>query len=835
MPVVPIEQNKSGIAGVTDAKLRPADLSGSGLEALGGGLQMLGEAGGKFAERQRARQQQAGQQQPAGQQQQAGEQQADQQQQQAQDAHFETVKLDAVGKMGINSYTAGARDIRNGIGQLQGAEAIAALPGAMTGLGALYDQVQDGMTPAQKSVFGPALSDYLHHDAEEIQGHVARQWGVLQDHQSQLVQRNAADDAVDYAANPLLAEKHIETGVDSIRLQAQLRGASAATVEPDIRQYRSGIQLRIIDKTAMADALGAAVVLTTHRDDLTEGDLAAARQSLAAPVSQLLAIGDVDRYAMPPSPIAPPTAPTRDLADLAARMRFISGQPASGGSGPDLAALAAHYGGDAAKAWAAAQLGPEAVDAVIKARGDAWLGALPADVQGTVWQNMLLLNAASSPRTAPAAADRAKFQEWLDTQTGDDGQPWTEARKQAALGEFDTRVQLAARRADQAADQAKEAGFALADQLKDKFIAITQIPPEIRRNLKPEVLAALTRQAAANLRPEPVDPGGRASLMLNLMAAQTPAAFAREDLRLWRDLVSPQEYTRFQALQQGVLSYPPSNDAMNLRNVVDQMGLHGLGVGDGNLDDGAGGNDPRFIKIGQIGGFSTGKRSVAPTEPKGVSSNPAHSIQDARSKFGKMPNLDGIARRPQRISYLNDVVDGDAIAALNKMGSPEDSTIIYSHGSLKGTVSDTSRGMDPQYLNPSKILGDLQRIHYKMGTPIILSSCFAASGDQARALSKLTGGVVYAAKAFVTVPSDAHGSYNLSVYTNGYQRGDVTGYARFENGRETPSSLLSVNYNQDTGRWTYIKSKKPSPAGERVNPPDERSWSTLIKLLFGKN
>ncbi|MEO9131515.1 MAG: hypothetical protein ABI240_09930, partial [Sphingomonas sp.] len=45
MPVVPIEDNKVGIGGLTDAKLRPGDFSGSGLEALGSGLQKVGRAG----------------------------------------------------------------------------------------------------------------------------------------------------------------------------------------------------------------------------------------------------------------------------------------------------------------------------------------------------------------------------------------------------------------------------------------------------------------------------------------------------------------------------------------------------------------------------------------------------------------------------------------------------------------------------------------------------------------------------------------------------------------------------------------------------------------------
>ncbi|HSI18853.1 MAG TPA: hypothetical protein VK980_13860 [Sphingomonas sp.] len=50
MPIiVPIEENHEGIAGLTDAKFRAPDYSGSGLEALGAGLTKVGEGGAQFA------------------------------------------------------------------------------------------------------------------------------------------------------------------------------------------------------------------------------------------------------------------------------------------------------------------------------------------------------------------------------------------------------------------------------------------------------------------------------------------------------------------------------------------------------------------------------------------------------------------------------------------------------------------------------------------------------------------------------------------------------------------------------------------------------------------
>jgi len=49
MIIVPIEENKTGLATATDAKFRAPDYSGSGLEALGAGLAQLGEGGRQLA------------------------------------------------------------------------------------------------------------------------------------------------------------------------------------------------------------------------------------------------------------------------------------------------------------------------------------------------------------------------------------------------------------------------------------------------------------------------------------------------------------------------------------------------------------------------------------------------------------------------------------------------------------------------------------------------------------------------------------------------------------------------------------------------------------------
>lgn len=50
MPTVPVAQNRLGIASISNAKIQPADLSGTGAEALGAGLQSVAKGMDQFAE-----------------------------------------------------------------------------------------------------------------------------------------------------------------------------------------------------------------------------------------------------------------------------------------------------------------------------------------------------------------------------------------------------------------------------------------------------------------------------------------------------------------------------------------------------------------------------------------------------------------------------------------------------------------------------------------------------------------------------------------------------------------------------------------------------------------
>ncbi|WP_332711254.1 hypothetical protein [Sphingomonas sp. ZT3P38] len=146
---------------------------------------------------------------------------------------------------------------------------------------------------------------------------------------------------------------------------------------------------------------------------------------------------------------------------------------------------------------------------------------------------------------------------------------WGEARKSHAREDLTRRGLGENQRRKQTASAAKGAALDAIEPLGLDFKSLTQLPGGIRRDLDEDTAAALARQAAHNLDPAPVAPGGRTSLVMNLMATQNPEAFAREDLRLVQDLLTPEEYARFGRLQQGINTSPSSAGSLIQRRLLD--------------------------------------------------------------------------------------------------------------------------------------------------------------------------------------------------------------------------------------------------------------------------
>ncbi|WCM26992.1 hypothetical protein NDN01_23905 [Sphingomonas sp. QA11] len=437
MPTVPREQNRVGIVDVTNAKLQPGDYSGTGLQALGAGMQQLGGTGARIA--------------------------GEVQERQARNDEFEVKKA-------WNAYAEGARGIRtDALGKAE-ADPQDMLESMTRDYGGLRDWIRSGLkNDRQRGQFDQVIAERFDYD---ISGALAEAGQALrrgQDQQSVLLERNAADDAADNADDPVLFDKHLHTGIDSIVARGMRRGDDPAAIDRSTMAYGSDIRRRVVQGLTDRDPVAAANRYWLMRDAMTPSDRQATEEELFEPLARALAAKEVDKL-LP-----------------------------------------------------------------------------PGERDGTL-----------SPERQAAIAQEIK------------GWPLTEALKRYALDDLDERASLQARSRKQVADAAREIGLARADQLGSDFTSITQIPAAVRRDLDEEADQALRSLARANLDPTRIAPGGEAALMMNIMASENPAAFAKEDLRLVRGKVTREEYDRFVQIQHGLSGSRPPIYAVIQRRTLEQ-------------------------------------------------------------------------------------------------------------------------------------------------------------------------------------------------------------------------------------------------------------------------
>ncbi|WEJ98470.1 MAG: hypothetical protein P0Y59_16150 [Candidatus Sphingomonas phytovorans] len=262
MPTVPREQNRVGIADVTNAKLQPGDYSGTALQALGVGMQQLGGTGARIA--------------------------GDLQERQARNDEFEVKKA-------WNAYAEGARGIRaDALGKAE-ADPQDMLESMTQEYGGLRDWIRSGLkNDRQRGQFDQVIAERFDYD---ISGAVAGAEQALrrgQDQQSVLLERNAADDAADNPDNPALFDKHLQTGVDSVVARGMAQGDDPAAIGRSTMAYASGIRRRVVQGLTDRDPIAAANRYRLMRDGMTQADRQATEAELFEPLARALATGDVD-------------------------------------------------------------------------------------------------------------------------------------------------------------------------------------------------------------------------------------------------------------------------------------------------------------------------------------------------------------------------------------------------------------------------------------------------------------------------------------------------------------------------------------------------------------
>ncbi|HSI16938.1 MAG TPA: hypothetical protein VK980_04155 [Sphingomonas sp.] len=273
MPIiVPIEENHEGIAGLTDARFRTPDYSGSGLDALGAGLARLGDGGQQLASGIEERRRKAAAAIAAA---------------MLDDKHQANID-DATVKNAYVDYSDGsAKQLygEDGLFNKQGAEAHAAFPHVVLALADAHDKATAELDKIQRDVVVPALQDKLRKDVERAADHVRNQGVAEQKWQSTKLRQAAWRDAVNHADDPELFDHHLATGENAIRQQAKIDNLSDKMLGRQIADYKSGIHADTIDALTQRDPMLAANWYAQFGDQMNDFD----RRKVEGPIEAALA------------------------------------------------------------------------------------------------------------------------------------------------------------------------------------------------------------------------------------------------------------------------------------------------------------------------------------------------------------------------------------------------------------------------------------------------------------------------------------------------------------------------------------------------------------------
>lgn len=557
MPRVQIAENRVGLARTTDARFRAAPGPALG-DAIGSGLQQLGQSLGQAAEIEQRNQLLFAE---------SAAKQADV----AADARVRSVLYE-----GDTAFY-----------NLKGGAAIDAKAKALEELGKIRSEALGTLKDKRaQAMFGEAFDSRMRAEFIRVAQHEQRELTTYGTAQAQARQKTARGNALLNVNDPTMFNDFLRTGESEIEAEGKLNGWGADMVALKKQEYRSGIHADAIEAQAISDPVGAAARAATYAMDITADDAAKIQRGLRAPLMERQAAADVDGLMNTSTgALVPVTAPqiAPGSGGLEARMvaitafsesrnretdpktgkritspagaegimQVMSGtqrdpgfgvRPSDGTPEDDarvgrdyLAAMMKRYGRDPAKAWAAYNWGPGALDNAVAKHGDAWLQHAPKETQNYVATNMAALGG-KQPTFAPRRDDLGALYEAIDNQ------PWDYERKKLAREEVDRRVARDDRLKARDEADAKDAAYDAIMGLGEGFTSISQLPLSIRNRLSPEVRKSLMDEAAQNAKPKEVAANGEAVVKLHQLAALNPDAFIKTDLRTYRPYMTASEY-----------------------------------------------------------------------------------------------------------------------------------------------------------------------------------------------------------------------------------------------------------------------------------------------------
>jgi murein DD-endopeptidase MepM/ murein hydrolase activator NlpD len=549
MARVPVVQGNSiERDGITSARIRPADNDGGALGALGKGMEQLGQAGTAYADNQVAL------------------------------AENRVKDLDL-------QYSAGAAQIRQQYGALQGKEALIARPDTEAALKKLRDRLYGEAKGFEQGLFAKSVDQRYALDLGDIDIHATRQGKVYGEGLSAARIDQAQSDAIAAREVPARFNAYLGTGLTEIDALIKSKGLSPEQARLEKSKFVSSVHSAVVRELLVDDVDGAKAYLSVHGNEIEWKDRTALREALQPALERRESSSDGDRamgmatqddvapvqYGDPlrgggtgvSSPFGEArgggkthngvdfTAPkgTPIYAVAPGRVIKASHDPRSGNfviidHGNGMTTSYSHMDGHKVEVGdevtADTQLGGVGMTGhttgphlhfVTKQNGQT---VDPQKVVGKARQN-------------PREHDLTELLARVDSLADREG--WSFERRDRAKSEVERRVGRDEKLLSREQEDASRDALDVVDKLGERFTNISQIPPAILNRMSSKDRISLRGQAEQNAKPKEVPANGEVALGLSLLAAGDTQQFLATDIRKYRSQMTRAEFAQLAELQ----------------------------------------------------------------------------------------------------------------------------------------------------------------------------------------------------------------------------------------------------------------------------------------------
>lgn len=620
MPRIPVEKNQVGIAEVSGAKLQAADFSGTGLQALGSGLQDVGHAGSQYAEAQN-------------------------------DLHVlmdETAAkgLDVAGSQGLNSIL---RDDEDAFYRKQGFAAVEARADTEKKMKALRDDLAtQAKNERQKTLFLKVFDQRLQAERTDISRYAVSQVLAAAKDQSIARQQSYGQDARTYANDAERRDRSVQTGLAEIETRGHHESWSDAQVANEKSKFTTSVYGGIVEDKMTDDAGAALQFLNEHANDIAperEGEL---RKALAGPLRERQGFDDAHSLVSGLSTTTPSGAasaqPAPSSSTSTVARKIIGAESGGSASAKNAITSASGLGQFTHDTFVNLYTqtfgaGGKTPDEIWAQRYDPALGRKMTEL--LVVQNAAMLKKAGIPATdgtvylahflGPRAAAVLKADPstpiarlvplefiqknpavlgggktagdvvaWADKRMGGQGtrptfvpqrqdldglyrqidahDDWTFERKQAARSSLEQIISRQDALVARQENDAERAAVDRATQLGENFQSMSQLGGIVTQ-LSPHARQMLTEQARQNAAPKPVTANGDAITTLHQAANLAPESFMKTDLRLYRSKMTSGEYDQIATLQSAMIAKPDSPAEISHSQIWRIINFYGRDIG----------------------------------------------------------------------------------------------------------------------------------------------------------------------------------------------------------------------------------------------------------------